>query len=84
MTTNSAAAPAPEPTQEPTPDAPRKFGGAQPGSGRKPKKPREKLGQAAQVKLRIREKHDLEARADKAGLSVSGYIRKRLGLPQAD
>jgi len=81
----SHAAPAPESPAEPEPTpGQKKHGGYRPGSGSK-RRPVQKKKQSkpAYVHLTPKEKREVEAKAYKADLSISAYIRKRLGFPTA-
>jgi hypothetical protein len=55
------------------------HGGARANAGVKPIGPSPRTA-AAYIALTAREKRELEQKARKAGLSVSSYIRKRLGF----
>ena len=83
--------PAAEPPAQPTSDttaavprasksAPRQNGGRREGSGRKAKPRERKLGHPAYVSMTDAEYRRVEKWAAGAELSVSAYIRKRLGL----
>lgn len=77
-------APLDEPAATPAPAAPKRkrsngHGGARADSGRKPKA-RGKQASPVYAHLTPTEKRDVQARARKAKVSVSGYIRKRLGF----
>lgn len=68
---NAATQSEPEPTEN--------RGGYREGSGRKALPKREKLGKPAYVSLNPAEKREVKRRAKAAGMSISSYIRKRLG-----
>jgi hypothetical protein len=63
-------------TKEPA----RQHGGRREGSGRRPVLARKRLGTSAYVSLSESEKAQLEAKAAKRGLTLSFYLRERLGL----
>jgi hypothetical protein len=68
---------------EAVPEAPppaRSGRGGNRGGGRPPKYKKDKLGQPAYVSLTMDEKRQVKRQAKTLGLSISCYIRKKLGL----
>jgi hypothetical protein len=75
MANQDAGAPAP-----PTPLA-RQHGGRREGAGRRPASPRKLKAAPAYISLTALEKQRLEKAAAKRGLTLSFYLREKLGLP---
>jgi hypothetical protein len=65
----------------PPPAPPRPHGGRRKGSGRKPGSPRKLKATPAFVSLTDGEKARLEREAERKGLTLSYYLRLKLGLP---
>jgi hypothetical protein len=57
------------------------HGGAREGAGRKPRSPRKLKAKPAYVSLTAEEKARFERAAERAGLTLSYYLRTQLGLP---
>jgi hypothetical protein len=65
------------------PKTPKPKGGARPGAGRPPFRPGKRKERPAYIGLTSAEYEVFERRAEKRGLTLSFYLREKLGLPIA-